>query len=262
MSASPTGSPTPRREGNDAVTSRNPRPPYERVVFDCDSTLTRIEGIDHLARLRPDALAAVEDLTRAAMAGDVPLEQVYGRRLELIAPKQRELMRLGAAYVEHAVPKGRELINVLHALGKEVRVVSGGLRLAVQPFALWLGVRDERVHAVQVRFDRHGNFADFERDSPLARAGGKRDVLAALPPLRTVLVGDGSTDAEARPAVGAFLCYAGVVRHAAVASQADAVIDTPHLAALLEHLCSPDEIEWVRKSPRLAPILADALRRE
>ncbi|MCB9898623.1 MAG: HAD-IB family phosphatase [Planctomycetes bacterium] len=237
-------------------------PPYERIVFDCDSTLSRIEGIELLAAARPEARDEIARLTDAAMAGEIALQDVYARRLELLMPKQREISAVAAAYVEHAVPKGRELVNVLHALGKEVRVVSGGLRLAVQPFALWLGVRDERCHAVQVRFDRFGNYLDHDRDSPLTRSGGKLELLRSLPPMRTVLIGDGMTDAETRPAIDTFICYAGVVRREAVVALADETVDVPHLAALLPLLCTPDELEWVRKSPRLAPILVDARRLE
>ena len=39
-------------------------PPYGTIVFDCDSTLSSIEGIDELASAEPEAVA---ELTRLAM---------------------------------------------------------------------------------------------------------------------------------------------------------------------------------------------------
>ena len=50
---------------------------YPLVVFDCDSTLSTIEGVDELA-LRAGVGDEVARLTTAAMAGEVPLDQVYG----------------------------------------------------------------------------------------------------------------------------------------------------------------------------------------
>ena len=54
-------------------------PVYRHVIFDCDSTLTGIEGIDELAN-HPDSQQQVADLTRSAMDGKVNLETVYGER--------------------------------------------------------------------------------------------------------------------------------------------------------------------------------------
>ena len=64
--------------------------PFRTFMFDCDSTLSRVEGIDEIARGRKD----VADLTKAAMDGAVPLDQVYGKRLELVRPSRAELGRV------------------------------------------------------------------------------------------------------------------------------------------------------------------------
>ena len=58
---------------------------FDRICFDFDSTLSRIEGIDELAK-RVGLGEEMTKLTNAAMNGDVPLEAVYSRRLELIRP--------------------------------------------------------------------------------------------------------------------------------------------------------------------------------
>ena len=45
------------------------------IFFDCDSTLSAIEGIDELARLRgPDCFARIEQMTRDAMDGKLPID--------------------------------------------------------------------------------------------------------------------------------------------------------------------------------------------
>lgn len=235
----------------------NPTEPYQRVVFDCDSTLSRIEGVDELAG---DHRNAIEALTRAAMDGEVPIEEVYGKRLELIAPLRNQVATVGRLYIEHATPHAQAVVTALKSLGKEVRVVSAGLRLAVVTFAGWLGLRDDQVHAVQVYFDSDGRYRKFDRDNPLTRGGGKREVLAAMPPARTAFVGDGITDAETRGTADAFVCFGGVVLREDVAARADAVVRSESLAGLLPVLCTADELDRLRRDPRHEELVDLALR--
>ena len=55
------------------------------ICFDCDSTLSKIEGIDELGRA-VNKFDEMVKLTNAAMNGELPLEAVYGKRLDLIKP--------------------------------------------------------------------------------------------------------------------------------------------------------------------------------
>lgn len=199
-------------------------PSFRSVVFDCDSTLSAIEGIEELSGPHREAIAR---LTRAAMNGDVPLEQVYGRRLEVIRPGRDDVQRLAERYWEARIPGVETVLRRLREAGTVVRLLSGGIRQAVAPFAARLGLADDEVAAVELRFDAAGRYAGFDETSPLARAGGKRRVIeawgAALPrPI--LLVGDGATDLEARPAVDQFVAFAGVLRNDAVLDRADRVI--------------------------------------
>ncbi len=204
---------------------------FRSVVFDCDSTLTRIEGIDVLAGPR---IAEIEALTEAAMQGALPLEAVYGRRLALIQPSRAQAEALGQAYLAALVPDARATVAALLWLGKEVRIVSGGLRPPVEMLARELGLSTGAVGAVDIYFHPDGSYRDFERDSPLARSGGKLEVIRGWElPRPTLLVGDGATDLEARPAVDAFAAYMGVAFRAAVAQRADMVLDHPSLAPVL-----------------------------
>ena len=53
---------------------------FDFVFFDCDSTLSTVEGIDELARLK-GKLDEVKAMTDAAMDGEVYLDDVYDRLL-------------------------------------------------------------------------------------------------------------------------------------------------------------------------------------
>jgi phosphoserine phosphatase len=196
---------------------------YRAVLFDCDSTLADVEGIDELGR---EHRAAVAELTARAMSGTLPLEEVYARRLELARPGRVELEALASRYVDGLLPGARETVAALSAAGVDVRIISGGLRPAVLAVAAALGVESERVYAVGVELDSDGAYAGYEDGSPLARSGGKRRLIEGLAdlPRPALLVGDGATDLEARPAVDAFACFTGVARRDAVAAAADYVI--------------------------------------
>jgi phosphoserine phosphatase len=208
-----------------------PRRGFASVVFDCDSTLARIEGIDELAGPHADAIRA---LTEAAMQGQVPLEEVYGRRLEIIQPTRAQVAALGRRYVNGLVADARETVAALRWLGKTVRVVSGGLRPPVEEVARALGIPAHAVAAVGIGFGDDGRYSGFEHASPLARSGGKETVIRAWDlPRPALLVGDGATDLEARPAVDAFAAYMGVTFRLAVAAAADFVLREETLAPVL-----------------------------
>ena len=206
---------------------------YGSVIFDCDSTLSAIEGIEELAHAHREEIAR---LTEAAMRGEIPLEDVYGRRLELVRPTRDQVNALGERYVRTLVTDARETIAALVSEGIEVRVMSGGIRQAVVTLALALGLTERAVAAVDVHFDENGEYAGFDRASPLARSGGKRTILERwVPELARpiMLVGDGATDLEARPPADTFVAFAGVVERPNVIDAADQVVRTPSLAPVL-----------------------------
>jgi phosphoserine phosphatase len=229
-------------------------PPYRTVVFDCDSTLCAIEGIEELARDN----AEVAHLTEAAMAGRVPLEEVYGRRLALVRPSREDLERVGARYVETLLPNVVPLVAALRALGKRVCIVSGGLLPAVVHVARALGLPREHVFAVDIAFDPAGRYRCFDEHSPLARAGGKIGVLRGLRRCgeRLAFIGDGATDLEAAGEADRFVAFGGVARHARVLAAARVRCLDPDFRALLPLLLLPEESAQLRAIPAHAPLLS------
>ncbi|MEN8114782.1 MAG: HAD-IB family phosphatase [Actinomycetota bacterium] len=199
---------------------------FDSVFFDCDSTLSTVEGIDELARMkgRSEEIAA---LTEAAMAGEVPLESVYGRRLSLLMPTESEVTALAELYQDNVVGDARAVVRALVAAGKNVFIVSGGFLCAVRRFGEWLGVPADNIRAVPV-----GQAAE----SPLARSDGKPLIIGQLlqdRPGRSVLVGDGASDLEARGVVDLFVGYTGVVERRRVVDESDVLITGESLAPVL-----------------------------
>lgn len=234
-------------------------PALAAVYFDCDSTLTSIEGVDELLQWAPaDLRAEIVALTEQAMNGTLPLAEVYERRLARLAPRREQLAAIGELYVARLVPHAREVVAALQALGKHVGIISGGLLVPVHRVAAHLGIAASHVHAVPLRFDAHGAYVDFDRGSPLWRNGGKIEVVQALPPTHRPLafVGDGITDAETRGHVARFVGFGGVVARPTVRARADAFAEGPSLASILPHVLTGDERARLARDPGFAPLLS------
>lgn len=228
----------------------SPLQSFQHVIFDCDSTLTSIEGIDELARIKGQ-FEYIAELTRKAMDGEIKLEAVYNDRLAKLQPTRADLRLIARAYCENTVPNARAVIDALKAGGCEVSIISGGLLQSVLKFARWLGISADNVRAVPIKFDQlSGEWWRFDQNqygdnpeehfldvapTPLIETEGKRTVIKELVgnETRTMLVGDGITDLEARQTVKLFVGFGGVVRRERVAKEADVFIESPGLEAIV-----------------------------
>ncbi|HEY5078772.1 MAG TPA: HAD-IB family phosphatase [Opitutaceae bacterium] len=180
------------------------------ICFDCDSTLSSIEGIDELARLRgSEVLARVESMTRDAMDGTIPIEQVFGRRLEAIRPTAKDVEEIGRRYVANIEPTAAAAIARLAKAGWTPVVISAGFVQAIRPLAGVLGI--SRIEAVELRFSADGSYLGYDTEFPSTRTGGKREIIGMLRqelrPEKVVMVGDGVSDLETAPAVDLFIAF-------------------------------------------------------
>ncbi len=237
--------------------------PFASVYFDCDSTLTSIEGVDELLGEVPVTLREdIARMTREAMEGSRPLADVYEQRLALLAPRRQFLEHVGDLYVERTTPDARELVAALQFLGKRTGIVSGGIDVPVRMLAASLGIPAEHVHAVPLQFDRSGNYAGFDHDSLLWRNGGKALLVDALPrdhhPL--CFVGDGATDLEVQGHCELFVGFGGVALRPVVKERAQSWIESPTLAPLLALVLTDHELERLGAEPRFQVLLERAMR--
>ncbi len=219
------------------------RPKFGAVCFDCDSTLTRIEGIDELAR-RAGVAAEIAPLTAAAMEGALLLESVYARRIEIVRPGSAELAWLGRRYVEEMVEGARETIGALQDVGKPVYLLSGGFLQSVTALAQAVGIESSRVCAVEVYLDAAGRYAGFDSSSPLVRGDGKAQVCRMLAARHgaVAMVGDGATDLAARASGAYVIGFGGVARRQVMLEGADHFVAEASLTCTLEALLTDAEL--------------------
>lgn len=208
------------------------------LLFDCDSTLSAIEGIDELGRLRgPEVFKAVEEMTTKAMDGSTPMESIFAKRLDMIKPTLKELESIGQKYIQQVEPTALDTIKKLKANGWTVMIVSGGFTQAIRPLAQYLGI--DRVEAVELRFNADGSYAGYVESCPTAKSKGKNVVALKLrdefKAYQTVLVGDGASDLEVKGDVDKMIGFGRYTPRPKVKAGADAFITSlDQLISLLD----------------------------
>jgi phosphoserine phosphatase len=228
---------------------------FDLIFFDCDSTLSAIEGIDELARFKGKEWR-VGVLTQKAMDGDLDLAEVYGKRLQAIRPTRGQLKAIEERYWETLVPDAREVIAALHYLRKQVFIISGGLAEPVRGFGARLGVAPENIRAVELEYNQLSGdwwryyepqtqtkqtYLDYN-EGPLTVSSGKPAIvreLAAGKHGRKLMVGDGASDLATRPEVDLFVGFGGVVARQKVKDNADVFVESKSLAPLLPLAVGP-----------------------
>lgn len=238
---------------------------FDLIFFDCDSTLSTIEGIDELAKLKGKEWR-VGLLTQKAMDGDLDLEEVYGKRLQAIRPTRGQLKAIEERYWETIVPDVQAVLDALRFLGKDVFIISGGLAEPVRGFGKRLGVDPSHIRAVELEYNelagewwryhepqtQHGQtYLDYS-EGPLTVTSGKPDIIRELAGNkygRRLMVGDGSSDLATRSVVDLFVGFGGVVARDKVKSEADVFIYSTSIAPILPLAAGPAGYERVIGSP-------------
>ncbi len=228
------------------ATSWQLQTPVPAIIFDCDGTLSMIEGIDELAK-HNGVTAAVQALTAQAMGSTGIHPELYQQRLKLVYPRQEQVQALGRDYFKHLVPDVQHIIRILQRLQKTVYIVSAGLSPAVRIFGDMLQIPQENIFAVDIHFDAKGQFIDFEKTSPLVYRHGKRDIVNRLKLLHAdiIHVGDGLNDFVTYDLVTRFIGYGGVFYRENIASQCQYYIRSLSMAPLLPLVLTQAEYEML-----------------
>jgi phosphoserine phosphatase len=223
---------------------------FDLVFFDCDSTLSTIEGVDELARLKGKE-GRVGLLTQKAMDGDLDLSEVYGKRLRAINPTRGQLEQIEQLYWDTMVPDAQAVIETLQHINKHIFVISGGLFDAVCGFGKRLGISADHIRAVTLEYNvlsgqwwryydhsarKNQQYLDYD-NGPLTITNGKAKIVEELAGNlfgQRLLVGDGSSDlATQGNGIDLFVGFGGVVVRDKVEQEAEIFIYPNTLAPIL-----------------------------
>jgi phosphoserine phosphatase len=198
----------------------------DAVCFDVDSTVIQEEGIDVLA----DSLGKGEEVsawTRKAMEGDTKFEDALAARLDIIQPSRASILKCLEDHPLELSPGVERLVELLMENGTDVYLVSGGFRIMIEPVAKTLCIAKDNIVANTIFFDEEtntGEYAGFCRDEPTSADMGKPKAVQMIKDefgyKTVVMVGDGATDAQAKPPADAFIGFGGVAVRDAVREKA------------------------------------------
>ncbi|MGW0158027.1 phosphoserine phosphatase SerB [Mycobacterium sp. NPDC003323] len=200
------------------------------IVFDVDSTLIQGEVIEMLAD-RAGALAAVAEVTEAAMRGELDFAESLHKRVATLAGLPAEVLDEVAEQIE-LTPGARTTIRTLRRLGYHCGIVSGGFRQVIDPLAHDLKLDFVAANELEIVDGKlTGRVVGTVIDRP-GKAKALRDFAeqAGVPMAQTVAVGDGANDIDMLSAAGL-----GVAFNAkpALREVADASLSHPYLDTVL-----------------------------
>jgi phosphoserine phosphatase SerB len=204
------------------------------LFMDMDSTLIRCECIDELAGFL-GIKAQVASITERAMRGELDFAASLTERVQLLAGLDAAV--LSRVYEEciELTPGAETLVDVLHAHGWKVGVVSGGFTFFTERLKRRLRLDYALANELEIKGGRLtgkvlGDIVDGEakKKALLSQAAAW-----SIPRSQTVAVGDGANDLPMMQAAGL-----GVAFHARpeVRARAPAAIENGGLDAVLELL--------------------------
>jgi len=198
----------------------------DAVCFDVDSTVIQEEGIDVLAA----SLGKGEEVaawTKKAMDGNTKFEDALAARLDIIKPSRASIEKCLLDHPLELSPGIERLVGLLMERKTEVYLISGGFRIMIQPVAGMISIPETNIIANTILFDEsseNGDYVGFDRDEPTSADMGKAKAVQQIKDKygykTIVMVGDGATDAQAKPPADAFIGYGGIAVRDAVREKA------------------------------------------
>lgn len=164
--------------------------------------------------------------TARAMNGGVKFEDALAARLQIIQPSKQDVEACLINHPFQLTPGIQDLIQALQERSIHVYLVSGGFRQMIEPVAAILDIPKERIYANRLLFNTSNNYEylGFDTAEPTSADQGKPKALRHIKQKGNynvmVMVGDGATDAQAKPPANSFIGFGGVVERESVKASA------------------------------------------
>lgn len=204
----------------------------DTIILDFDSTILDGELLEMMAEIvfrldphRKEKVAQIAKITSMGMEGKISFEQSLSKRLSLLD--------LNKSHIDECIAATKQKINRDYLLAinfltsKNLFVISGGYKNVIDHVANDICVECENIFANELIFDRD-KFVGIDAKNPLARSDGKSTAASKIKSGKTLMIGDGMTDAKVKldGAADYFAAYTGVVRRPSVAKVADFEINS------------------------------------
>ncbi|KAK8800027.1 hypothetical protein WA588_002846 [Blastocystis sp. NMH] len=184
----------------------------QAVFFDFDGTLYTGDSVDDLAAFL-GKYDAMSQITKEVMGGDISMEDALDMTAHLLEVTKEDVDRFVNTHEVKWSEGVDELIAYLKAQGKVLYVVSGSVEDICIPWCKRFGIDKNHIVCNRFLYDESGKCVGFDYSALTSHNGGKekviRDVCDRYGYEKRVIIGDGITDLEAKPAVDAFIGYYG-----------------------------------------------------
>ena len=211
------------------------------VVMDVVSTIIQQEVIELLAA-KAGALKEVQEITSAAMRGDLDFSQSLIARVALLKGLPESALHEVRGEIT-LTPGARTLVQTLKKLGHSVAVVSGGFTAVIEPLIKELGITHYRANTLEVK---DGALTGKVLGTIIDRAGkatALRDFakIEGVDLEQTIAIGDGANDLDMIAIAGLGIAFNA---KPAVKAAADSSVSAPYLDSVLYLLgITREEIE-------------------
>lgn len=202
------------------------------VFFDCDSTLTTIEGIDYLAK-NSEHYQSIIALTNAAMTDGKYDTEMYLKRLQYLDLSPEMLFCLADHYWHNQTLGAKEVISELKSNNYQCFLISAGLNPAVSIFGARLGIEPSNIYAVD--YDFQGNIT---KNIELTTIDGKNKIITKIKnnlehpeSAHIFMVGDGANDLI--ECADLLIGFGGNAKRANLIDQFDYYIEEQDISSIL-----------------------------
>ncbi len=210
-------------------------------VFDFDSTLTKVEGLDILAEItlannpqKEEIIEEIIKITNLGIDGEISFTQSLERRIKLLKAKRSDLKLLIEKlkkYVSNSIERNKEFFE---SFSDNIYVISAGFKEFIDPIVAAYNIPSERVFANTFEFNEEGEIIGFDRDNVLSSHNGKIQCLKDLKLQGEIqVIGDGYSDYVTKEAgvADTFFAFTENVQRKKTIENADYI--TPNLDEFL-----------------------------
>ena len=201
------------------------------VQLDVDSTFIQQEAIELLAA-KAGVLEQVSAITESAMRGELDFEQSLRSRVSLLKGLPESAITTVQAEIR-LTDGAQDLVNMLHAKGHSVALVSGGFIDIIEPMIHSLSIKHYKANKLEII----GGILTGHLVGPIidraAKAAALHEFAAAsgVQIENTVAIGDGANDLDMMAEAGLSIAFNA---KPIVVEAADLAINKPSLSSVAQ----------------------------